>query len=48
MNFELHLTKLLFFFRFNSAKDKENVLKSKWRREILDKLIKLRLKEKEF
>ncbi|VVC27895.1 Peroxin/Ferlin domain,Beta-propeller repeat TECPR,Peroxin domain [Cinara cedri] len=33
---------------FNSPKDGENSFKSKWRREILDKLIKLRLQEKEF
>lgn len=45
--FLFHLIKHI-FFRFNSAKDRENIFKSKWRQEILDKLIKLRLQEKEF
>jgi len=38
----------ILFFRFKPPNDRENIFKSKWRQEILDKLIKLRLKEKEF
>lgn len=40
-------TKII-FFRFNSPKDRENIFKSKWRQEILDKLIELKIREKEF
>lgn len=36
------------FYRFNPPKEKEIILKSQWRQEILDKLIKLRLQENEF
>lgn len=36
------------FYRFNPPKDREIILKSQWRQDILDKLIKLRLQENEF
>lgn len=38
----------LLFYRFNPPKDRENILKSQWRQDILDKLIKLRLQENKF